>query len=513
MENEGTPNDDGNHGVRAPAVTFYDNIMPMFGDSNIACMKSQNLDLGNYEQVKMYRTKIYDVLESGFMPLGGPRWTPDQLKTFRDWVSQGCHGTITGKPRIRPNIINIDADYLSRVKTAFEKLYSIDGPGGYRWLVDIHANYCYHHSQKFFTWHRLFMIVFEDALRNAADDPDLCLPYWDFTTDTIPEVLRREPFHIYSSPTAFQTGMYSNGTIDNPVPQYTSLRNPLHFMEWKYHSKGVAESTAEGLSQNVWEQFTGWYPNNTLTGATVHAHNMGHNFMGVTMQDSQFSPFDPIFWFYHCNWDRIFAAWQQEHNAVSYNDFVLHLQDPNDTAWLHDNGLAPFKVADSGTSSSVSVMVGDLEYASSSQTLDIAGFNIEYDSYPTPKSILDNISPSPVTFHDKNSTAGSSGVDAPGSHTATIRVEGVHRLAISGNFRVAIVACHTRDEIAQLTYLQRKQPAQCTNCANTPVVNFEFKIHHDQPITEETVDFEITAHGHIVDTATVGNPSMTILQG
>ncbi|HET9768832.1 MAG TPA: tyrosinase family protein, partial [Thermoanaerobaculia bacterium] len=40
---------------------------------------------------------------------------------------------------------------------------------------------CQHGTPWFFAWHRLYLYYFEQVLQEAAKDPNLRLPYWDYT--------------------------------------------------------------------------------------------------------------------------------------------------------------------------------------------------------------------------------------------------------------------------------------------------------------------------------------------
>lgn len=52
--------------------------------------------------------------------------------------------------------------------------------GAFGQLVDIHAQpHQMHGTQRFLPWHRVYLLLFEQALRSIH--PDVTLPYWDWT--------------------------------------------------------------------------------------------------------------------------------------------------------------------------------------------------------------------------------------------------------------------------------------------------------------------------------------------
>ena len=58
---------------------------------------------------------------------------------------------------------------------------------------------------------------------------------------------------------------------------------------------------------NTWEGFHGGFDGATQN-TIIMAHDGGHLSIGTTMENQNVAAFDPIFWFFHSNWDRLF--WQ-----------------------------------------------------------------------------------------------------------------------------------------------------------------------------------------------------------
>ena len=66
---------------------FWEDILPLFTDVDIACMRARNVLLASIDWWKTGNNfnSAYGRLQSGNMPLGGPRWDADSVKLLLDW--------------------------------------------------------------------------------------------------------------------------------------------------------------------------------------------------------------------------------------------------------------------------------------------------------------------------------------------------------------------------------------------------------------------------------------------
>lgn len=77
-------------------VTWTANIKSMFTSMDISHMKQVTggaLNLGDYNSVKIWATKIYAEVSSGAMPPPGSGenpWAADMINTLGCWIQQGC---------------------------------------------------------------------------------------------------------------------------------------------------------------------------------------------------------------------------------------------------------------------------------------------------------------------------------------------------------------------------------------------------------------------------------------
>lgn len=186
-----------------------------------------------------------------------------------------------------------------------------------------------------------------DALPDGADKTkfqglaqQLRFPYWDWALDLSPIL----PVSI-SSETIDIT--YPNGTqanIPNPLFQYNfhpldpsdfstpfdkwdhTVRNPANISDPTLpsnntESERVIELDHSWTRTSLYNLFTQYQTFNefsnagsesTPIGNLENIHNGIHSDFGPGhMQYLQNSAFDPVFWFHHCNVDRVIAIWQK----------------------------------------------------------------------------------------------------------------------------------------------------------------------------------------------------------
>lgn len=191
-------------------------------------------------------------------------------------------------------------------------------------------NQCPHNGQPsadFLVWHRAYVHYFERILRDAAGDPELSLPFWNYTGDEpdfplmfqlreLPE--GDEPVPVLSVPTnplfdadrAFAmavrgaTGLHPRvaGAWDGVVGEQPGLKDELDFF-------GATEDT--GFAGGVYDE------NPRTKGLIeVQPHDNVHIAVGGLiadeagrMADVQQAAFDPIFWVHHVNIDRLWVKW------------------------------------------------------------------------------------------------------------------------------------------------------------------------------------------------------------
>jgi tyrosinase len=176
--------------------------------------------------------------------------------------------------------------------------------GIYSKLVQIHADMSHdmHTMQgmppagtiRFLPWHRMYLIVFEKAMR--AFEPTFFVPHWRWMDQKdIPAWMK----------TFLPTGVV--GANGKPIPVKrkpgTNPQTPT------LPTQATIQSTV--TNQTLYRPFT-----LALEGAQPFgAHNQVHNWFNGTMSVVPTAPADPMFWMHHAEIDRIWAIWAAAHRG------------------------------------------------------------------------------------------------------------------------------------------------------------------------------------------------------
>ncbi|WP_051189604.1 tyrosinase family protein [Daejeonella oryzae] len=182
-----------------------------------------------------------------------------------------------------------------------------------------------HGNAGFCSWHRYYILRFEQALQNAAGDPSIMLPYWDWTDQTGTQNILFQ--NNFMGPNGGAGGVGGGSVMSGffafNAPAMLPPWWPAGLPGWRIRPALTTGSTT--LRRNL-----GAFPtlplqtdvNNLLsktdyepaaqfrsTLETAPLHNFIHGWVGGSMVPST-SPNDPIFFLHHCNVDRLWAMWQ-----------------------------------------------------------------------------------------------------------------------------------------------------------------------------------------------------------
>lgn len=482
--------------------TWYDTIRLMFTQTDINHMGQQGLDLTSYQQVQASAGNIYGQVAAQNMPPGQP-WTQDMVQTFLNWMSDGYPkgtpssaqnaGTLsvaaatTAATRIRKDVNSLSPAERDTVKKAFQGILAKDPTdpnsyfvqAGYHWLPA--PTYCQHHVPAYNPWHRAYLVCFENALRSIPGCESVTLPYWDITTP-FPDLLKSAPFDEYTLPQDIGGGFQKG---------YVTQRYPYPEIQSNLQTYDVTGDINRALTKTDWEDFHGYWSgaaNNTI----IAAHDGGHGSIGATMANQSVAAFDPVFWFFHANWDRLWWQWQKRVQATNLNGLLSTINKTTDSLSYQIftipalQALAPFTAQPIG--------LDTLKVIDSINSLDV--------DYAPPSTHAPL-----VAFALKTSRAVSIERDVSlNPKRATVSVTGVNRLKIPGSFAVHLLK--DGKPIASRFLFQPDEADKCENCVQNPIAHFDFEL----PLAE-VADGKLSVEVEPVDKAFVGSRFPAKLMG
>lgn len=205
--------------------------------------------------------------------------------------------------RYRRNIDCLGAEELHDLREALAAMYALPAgdPNSFARLAGFHGGpptaYCRHGAPGFLTWHRAYMLAFENALR--ALGCHVALPFWDWSSGPstgVPEACRL-PTYVNRSGASVANPLYRG---PRPGGGQTSRRADIDTTAFG----DLATSAQAALSASSFASFQ-----NLLNGV----HGSVHVRTGGDMQSVPSAAFDPIFYLHHANIDRLWAQWQSTH--------------------------------------------------------------------------------------------------------------------------------------------------------------------------------------------------------
>jgi tyrosinase len=216
-------------------------------------------------------------------------------------------GTFPLMVRIRKNANALSASEGARIVAAFAQLNN-QGLGRFADFREMHVNQSSpeaHGRPGFLPWHRAYLLDLERELQ--AIDPSVALPYWRFD----------QP-----APNVFTPDFM--GVSDNLGNVQVSPTNPLQF--WKTDNvPGIVRrpffNTAqappglrtEAQTLALGTQYSGF---RVMEG---NPHGSAHTSFGGFISSIGTAARDPLFFFLHCNVDRLWAKWQRQNGRFDPN--------------------------------------------------------------------------------------------------------------------------------------------------------------------------------------------------
>ena len=167
----------------------------------------------------------------------------------------------------------------------------------------------------FLPWHRMFLYYFERIIRKVSGNDHFTLPYWDYSAPgahhgIIPPEFRQTGSSLYIQKRNVHTAtnQFANVNAGEPLDKYDAgILSTASLAQCTYLPVGT---TIPGFNMDL---------DQTLHG-NVHVFTGN----GQNMGSIPWAGGDPVFFFHHCNIDRLWASW----NAAGR-------QNPtNDSTWM-----------------------------------------------------------------------------------------------------------------------------------------------------------------------------------
>jgi tyrosinase len=478
--------------------TYMEHVRHFFEEVDLDHMYWQGIDLSTYANLKENAIRVYFATRppDAFMPPEPDRkWSQERSETFQNWIrnnypfgkavpQQPQLGDVT---RVRKDVRDLSDEEVDTLAQAFRGLMARDpsDPKGYFVLAGIHwypSTYCMHHVDNYNPWHRQYMIEFEDALRSVEGCEGVTLPFWDITS-TPPDFLFEPPFASYTLPQRIH---------DRYPAGYVTSRFDAQTIASQVASRDIAGTIERAMRQSVWSEFNSWQ-----SRGIIAAHDDGHPSCGATMSRTDAAAFDPLFWFFHSNWERLWWEWQQIMRATTYWTFRSTIT--GDTSFLEPpfNVLEPFK--------------RDQLDVTADQTIDLSKLDVGYAS---PAGVdMREVSPGAERASFGSLTAAQR-LRVAEEPLVSVRLKGIDRLVIPGSFQALLKA--DGETIARRAFFQSTEPRTCDTCRMTAVINLDFLVEADKISGAElTADIELLSSddpriGQRVPLYACGNPTINV---
>ena len=460
------------------------------------------LDLGNYTQVSDLSAKIYYYVYYQFMPKGKTKWNHNKVYSFRNWLTHGCpkdkaaleafkqsQAAISEDTslRHRKNINDVQGVEKENLIKALQGIMDLDNddPKSYYQLGGIHwypgDTYCEHHIHPFLAWHRAYLLQFENALRSIPGCEDVTIPYWDVTDEQYPDIFSEGPFANYQVPAEFLK-QYPNEVSEGWLkPNGDIIRyDGATFQKSLWQSFRNADHDPTNIHKTSLDQIIhlpGWNAFNGIdklgnyvaSQALMHAHDVIHNINGKTTTSQDVTGFEPVFWLFHSNWDRLMWQWQKLHHTTNVDDFKKNVQAAGDsTDWIDGVGL---NILDPFTETLGLTL---------DQTIDLNKMGINYVEPALPLTNAENFAVTEMSLHrsaGKGQSTKNEFKIGSLSHVS-LRVKDVDRLKIPGAFTVSL---YVGGELLQKRFFfQPTEPGACANCVKQALVSFDFVFENEK---------------------------------
>jgi hypothetical protein len=263
--------------------------------------------------------------------------------------------------------------------------------------------------------------------------------------------------------------------------------------------RDVSGAITQALRSPIWHDF-----NNFINpGSIVAAHDSGHLAIGGTMPKQEIAAFDPIFWFFHSNWERLWWEWQQIMQAATLWTFRSTIVSPSETGATLGNAvrflrLPPFNVINPWTDTPAET------------TIDIAATDT---SYARPHAAADRPDANQPIRPAFGNFAAARRMRVQADPLVSVRLKGLNRLVIPGSFEAVLKA--DGEPVGRRSFFQPTNPNRCDNCRELGIIDLDFHVPGSAITGRDlTVDLEVVSSPAGMSPrfplAAAGNPTLNV---
>ncbi|MEO5559428.1 MAG: tyrosinase family protein, partial [Dokdonella sp.] len=301
---------------------------------------------------------------------------------------------MTSKLRVRRSLEELQADYDAGNKKALEDLMRAwkgikelpaDDPHSFFRIGGFHGEpfrgagwgnssywggYCNHGNILFPTWHRVYLVKLEEALRSIRSCEDVSMAYWDETSDDslengIPWALTREEFVLDGETIAnpLRSFVFNKAIVDNINGDDPNYGKPLGYETVRYPLSGLVGTVQDRANtQKHNEQFPDYNQNVKLLN-----QNIVNWFGSCIVIDGKTVPTNVATKFAACLDAPNYTVFSNTTSAAQWNDdlvagavAIVPLESPHNSVHLAVGGFDVVSGPNAGDFSPIEGANGDM---------------------------------------------------------------------------------------------------------------------------------------------------------
>ena len=206
------------------------------------------------------------------------------------------------KIRIRKSVYDLTKEERHAFRRAFAKMYAAPCDRYFGFADTLvrygHATW---NDMDFLTWNRAFFLSFEDFIREQGEEGASFLPYWNYTSK---RAISKGMPKLFAKVNYFD--LEEKKVKPNP---FYKVETPQKLLTYRTYDNSDTTPLSKARSRAK----TALKANDYVTFSNLiwRMDATGHAWIGGTMTELSAAPFDPLFWFIHCNLDRFW--WEFQH--------------------------------------------------------------------------------------------------------------------------------------------------------------------------------------------------------